>query len=290
MEVEIKITGSGLQFESTVSLFQASQIMAFISRADQVNAVQDDDIMSGQSVTGAQDRQTLVSHSLDTQSVYESPHAAIAQTKAKVNPQKIVALAFYLGATSTNQKTFTTDEILANFKRAGESTPKNINRDFREAVAAGYIFQEDKGIYRLLSAVDNVPSEGFKKPSRKKTASGVQSPKKKLSVRDEVKQVRISTSLEGYPDYFSISNRSDQILWVIEYFKAHDIDGINRAELIDFTKKIGGEVTSKNFTASNTPNIKGSYIYIENEALKLTPKGVNKLASLLSNKEEGSNK
>lgn len=281
MEVEIKLTGSGLQFESKVSLFQATQIMAFISRADQVNTLQDDEIAARPTASSVPSSHTLIDHSLDTQSVYESPHAAIAQTKAKINPQKIVALAFYLGATSTNQRTFTTDEILANFKKAGESTPKNINRDFREAVAAGYIFQEEKGVYRLLSSVDSVASEGFKKPTRKKTQAGSSNGQKKtkLSVRDDVKNVRISTSMDGYPDYFKLGARSDQILWVIEYLKTLGVDGVNRLEIIEFTKKVGGKINSKNFTSSNTPNVKESYIYIENEVLKLTPKGIEQLKS-----------
>lgn len=277
MEVEIKISGSGLQFESKVSLFQATQIMAFISRADQANGAQDGEIMAGIPADRTVEPRTLVGHTLDVQTVYESPYAAIAQTKAKTNPQKIVALALYLGATSTNQQVFTIDEILSGFKKAGESTPKNINRDFREAVSAGYVFQEEKGVYRLLSSIDNVATEGFKKPAKKRNGASGGAKATKLKVRDEVKGVRILTSMEGYPDYFKLDAHSDAILWVVEYLKAEGIDGANRAEILDFTKKIGGKITSKNYTSSNMPNVKESFIYIENDLVRLTPKGIEQL-------------
>lgn len=279
MEVEIKISGSGLQFESKVSLFQATQIMAFVSRADQANGAQDGEIMAGIPADRTVEPRTLVGHTLDVQTVYESPYAAIAQTKAKTNPQKIVALALYLGATSTNQQVFTIDEILGGFKKAGESTPKNINRDFREAVSAGYVFQEEKGVYRLLSSIDNVSAEGFKKPAKKRSGTSGGAKAKKLKVRDEVKNVRILTSMEGYPDYFKLDTHSDAVLWVVEYLKLEGIDGANRAEILDFTKKIGGKITSKNYTKSNMPNVKESYIYVENDLVRLTPKGVEQLKS-----------
>jgi hypothetical protein len=279
MDVEIKLTGSGLQFESKVSLFQATQIMAFISRAEQANTPLSNGGTIDSSDASVYEAHTLDANSLDAKTIYESPHAAIAQTRAKTNPQKIVALAYYLGATSTNQRHFTTDEILACFKKAGESTPKNINRDFREAVAAGYVFQEEKGTYRLLSSVDSVQSEGFKKVAKKRattSASGSQS-KTKLVVRDEIKNMRISTSMDGHHDFFAIKSRADQILWVVEYTKTLGVDGVNRFEIIDFVKKVGGDITSKNFTASNVPNVKNGYIYSEQEVLRLTPKGQTQL-------------
>lgn len=277
MEVEIKITGSGLQFESKVNLFQATQIMAFISRVDQANGTQDGQIIPEPAAGYSAEPKTLVEHTMDVQTIYESPHAAIAKTGAKTNPQKIVALAFYIGATSVNQKLFSVDDILACFKKAGESTPKNINRDFRDAVSAGYVYQEEKGVYRLLSSVDEVPSEGFKKLKRKKSAATSGGSRVKLVVRDEVKNARILTSIEGYPDYFKLDSRSDQVLWVVEYLKSEGVDGVNRAEVVYFTKKIGGKITSQNFTNSNMPNVKESYIYVESDLIKLTPKGEQQL-------------
>lgn len=287
MEVEIKITGSGLQFESKVNLFQATQIMAFISRVDQANGTQDGQVLPEPPLEYSAAPKTLIEHTMDVQTIYESPHSAIAKTGAKTNPQKIVALAFYLGATSTNEKLFSVDDILTCFKKAGESTPKNINRDFRDAVSAGYVYQEEKGTYRLLSSVDEVPSDGFKKAKKRKVSSaGSGGSKVKLSVRDEVKAARILTSMQGYPDYFKLDSRSDQVLWVIAYLQAEGIDGINRAEIIHFTKKIGGKVTSQNFTSSNTPNVKEGYIYVEADLVKLTPKGESQLKTAGSPKKE----
>ncbi len=281
MEVEIKITGSGLQFEAKVSLFQATQIMSFISRAEQTNTPLSMRDATDETETSVQPVYTLGENSLENQTTYESPHAAIAKTKAKTNPQKIVALAYYLGATSTNQRLFSVDEILTLFKKAGESTPKNINRDFREAVSAGYIFQEDKGSFRLLSSVDSVQSEGFPKVAKKRTGTKSAGGKRAKSViRDGIKKIRVTTSMDGYLDFFKINVRADHILWTIKYAESQGIDGINRSEIIDFIKRVGGGITSKNFTTSNTPNMKNSYLYIENDLFKLTPKGADHLKNL----------
>ena len=275
MEVEINLKGSGLQFNATITLFQATQIMAFISKPDE-NPTLVRPIINEVRAAPNDEIKTLNGDSEDIDTPYDSPHSAIAQTKAKTNPQKIVALAYYFGATSKNGKLFSVEEILEGFKKAGESTPKNIARDFREAVSAGYVYLEEKGKYRLLSSTDSIPTDGFKKQPKKRTPTkptGSGQKPVKLSVSESVKKMPVSTGMDSYPNFFDIKVRADQILWVIQYAKSHGIDGLNRFEIMHFVSKVGGDITSKNFTASNTANVKNNYIYSEEEVLRLTPKG-----------------
>lgn len=280
MDVEIQLSGSGLVYKGIVTLFQATQIMAFISKP----------IDQGPDIIGAEERPSLQSTTrTDAQAnaqVYESPRLAIDSLGAKTNPQKIVAIAFYLGATSQNGQTFTTEEVLKGFAGAGERTPKNITRDLRDAVTAGYIFADDKSGFRLLSATDNVPTEGFKKVKTKRRTTpkqGNESKKTKATVRDEISKLPIITSLNGYVDLFDLKVRGDQLLWLIQYAKSHQVTSVNRQEVIYIAKKMGTSLDSQNFASSNTPNVKNGYISSEGDLMSLTPKGEKHLKDITKN-------
>jgi len=271
MEVDVSLSGCGLQFVGKVTLFQATQIMAFISkptltvmsegRAEQV------DLMS------VPEPQKLVAIN---DGRYESPREAIDSLHAKTNGQKIVAISLYLGANSQNDKILLHSEVLSEFSRAGEATPKYFKRDLKDAISAGYIYSVDDKSLRLLSPADNISELGFKKKNRKKrTFSKVPDGENasKLSVRSDVSNLNLDTNLEGYIDYFSTSTRADQILWILLYAKASNIIGLNRLEIINISSKLGGDIDSKGYASSNVSNIRNGYVSSSGQILSVTIKG-----------------
>lgn len=279
MDVEIKLKGSGLEFFSKISLMQATQIIAFLARPANTN-------------TQSEEEQILapISGTMDTPltngSKYNSPREAINMLGAKTNPQKIVALALYLGITSQNNKLFSSQDIVVQFAKAGEKTPKNITRDLKDAVIAGYIYLGDEGKYRLLNSADTVATDGFKKIKKQKSkikGSSKAGRKPAATVRSEVEQLAVSTSLESYPKFFDLSLRSDKILWILAYAKKNSIDGLNRTEIVSYSKKIGGKLNTQIFTSSNTPNIKGDFIYKKGDLILITNGGENHLKKAKEN-------
>lgn len=69
--------------------------------------------------------------------VGESPREYLDRSGAKTNPEKIAALGLYLRAQGS--ESFTAREVRELFVSAGESAPKNLPRDIKDTVRAGWL-------------------------------------------------------------------------------------------------------------------------------------------------------
>jgi hypothetical protein len=67
----------------------------------------------------------------------ESPREYLDRSGAKTNPEKITALGLYLRAQETEP--FTPRSLRDLFVSAGEATPKNLPRDIKDTVRAGWL-------------------------------------------------------------------------------------------------------------------------------------------------------
>jgi hypothetical protein len=67
----------------------------------------------------------------------ESPREYLDRSGAKTNPEKITALGLYLRAQGT--ESFTARNLRDLFVSAGEATPKNLPRDIKDTVRAGFL-------------------------------------------------------------------------------------------------------------------------------------------------------
>jgi len=266
MSVSIKLMGEGLDFTGEVTLFQAAQIMAAIAKPDEV---------SGESLPAPTQKPPVLGEVVGG-SEYDSPRQAIDALKANTNPKKIVAIALYLGATSQNGKTLTTDDVIAEFAKAGEPTPTHIARDMKKAVTAGHIYFENKNEFRLLAKTDSIPESGFTSVKQKGSSSSPKPTGKsapKPTVRSEIATMPIITTLDGHKDYFSITKRSDQILWILKYAQSVAPNGLNRAEITYLSSQIGGDITSRIFSSTNASNVKNGFISSTGMVIALTAKG-----------------
>lgn len=277
MDVEVSLNGGGLQFTGKVTLFQATQIMAFIAKPVGTEMEEQKAELLDKAVT-TDTRKIEAS----TTSTYESPRQAIDQLQAKTNGQKIVAISLFLGANSQNGMILQNEDVLAEFARAGEATPANWTRDLKDAISGGYIYPIDKKSFRLLSPADNVSEVGFKKSKRKRTAGKTADGEKlpKLTVRNEVNSLSLTTSLDKHIDYFDSPSRADQILWILQYAKSHNIVDLNRLEICHISAKLGGDINSKSFASANVANVKNGYIASAGQAISVTVKGERHLTEL----------
>lgn len=272
MEVKVNLSGSGLEYEGNVSFFQATQIMAFIAQQGDLNTP-DQQILP---VSNEGEIVTLVKReSTERAATYESPRAAFVELNAVSYPHKIIALALYLGATSQNGMLVETSEVKALFGKAGDKEPTHFNRELKAAISEGYAVLEGKNTFRLLSKTDKLASEKFPKATRKKSGgkSKSASSKEKLTVRDQVAAIPITSTLEGQLDFFSVKRRPDQILWILKYAQSHSLHSLNRVEILAICSKLGGVLSTGNFTSANQPNITDGHITTIGSQISISAKG-----------------
>lgn len=278
MDVMIQLNGSGLDYNGKVTLFQATQIMAFIAQQGETSVP----AISLVSPTSESEVLTKPVVELPASSTFDSPRTAINELRANSIPQKIVAIAFYLGASSQNSMIVKFEDVLEQFGKSGSSKPTQFPREVKKAVAEGYVYLEDKTSFRLLSKTDVILQDGFPKLTRKgvssKKKSGV--PVEKLTVRLEVTSMPITTVMEGYKDYFTIEKRPDQILWILKYAELKSLQGLNRVEIIAISSKLGGVFTSGNFTSGNVPNVTKGYITQTGSLISISAKGEKHISEL----------
>jgi hypothetical protein len=93
------------------------------------------------------------------------------QVQAKRNPDKILAIGKYLQEHRA-QESFTSNDIKAQFRPAGESVPANFARDFRWTVTNGWIAEDhaSPGQYYVTSTGDEALAAKFAKEIKRKTS------------------------------------------------------------------------------------------------------------------------
>lgn len=267
MSVKITIAGEGLSFEKEADMLKAGQIIAFLSND-----------------TPAQ--QTPPSYYSPTpgkllgvgETSRRSPRQALIESDAKTNTEKIVVLAHFI-CERDGTLSFSPKEIQVEFKKAGESLPKNFTRDFNQAIALGYILEnDDQGGYILTDLGLDVLESGFLNNRQNSPLSGSKKrkggkSKKVTTVRDEVSDLQIVPQLNGYPDYWSLSTKGSKILWLLAYAEENRVtEGLTPVEIEFMASKLKDQIKTGDFTALTKNNIKKGWM--------TTGKGFSKILKL----------
>lgn len=255
MSVKITISGDGLSFEKDTDMHRAGQIIAFLSSDVAVDA----------SIVRAYPTSPVAVLGVG-ETRRKSPRQALSESDAKTNAEKIVVLASFI-CTQKGVETFSPKEIQIEFKRAGESLPKNLTRDFMTAVAQGYILENDEGDYSLTDLGLEVIEGGFtgvqkttKNNSSKKRKGGSKA-KKSTPIREEVTNLEITPQLNGYPDYWSYTVKGSRILWLLAYASDNNIsDGLSPSEVEYLASRLKDQIKIGSFTALTESSTKKGYM------------------------------
>lgn len=149
---KIHIEGSGLNFDfdREVEDTVVARIMSLLLgvRASQATPIQG----SGQGSGAAPVLEPLPA---------DSPRECLDGCRAKTNRDKIAALAFYLR--SDGRDFFAPKELPGLFVQAGEPRPKNLARDLKAALRAGWIARNpgDSDQYYLTKRGEEAVTSGF---------------------------------------------------------------------------------------------------------------------------------
>jgi hypothetical protein len=109
----------------------------------------------------------------------ESPREYLDRSGAKTNPEKITALGLFLRAQGT--ESFTARDVRDLFVSAGEPTPKNLSRDIKDTVRAGWLAArpEQQDRYYVTNRGETAAASGFterppvsRRPNRSRGTNG----------------------------------------------------------------------------------------------------------------------
>ncbi len=267
MSVKVIINGDGLTFEKETDMLKAGQIIAFLSNDNLQQAGNQYSPTPAGTVLGAGNVQR------------RSPRTALQESDASTNAEKIVVLANFVCERDGTQ-TFSPKEIQVEFKKAGESLPKNFTRDFSQAITSGYILEgEDRGLYLLTDLGLEVAVQGFGEARRivpssagsKKRKGGKQ--KKIMSVREEIDNLEIVPHFEGYPDYWSLSTKGSRVLWLVAFASENSISGLSNVEVDFLASRLKDQIKAGDVPALTKNNVKKGYMTFTKGVSKILKPG-----------------
>jgi len=257
MGVKVKLTGDGLNYETEATVIQAAKIIGFLNTQETLpgnytNAQQTESSQAG--FLGEKVRQM------------SSPREAIMETGAKTNAQKIVVLGSYiLERDSTDE--FSSGELKSLFLKAGEPAPRNLSRDVRDAVRAGYIAESfDKSdSYIVTNTGRKAASDGFKAHGdplsrRRKTHGGNGLKAKPAVIPEWLRDLSISDQLDNFPSYRKMKTRSDKILWILQWAKDNKKERLNGGDIVCIADKISDNIPRSQIAATLSPYLSKSYV------------------------------
>lgn len=173
--VTIKGKGVNLEREVDEPLAQRLIIAVFTGKADTIPA--DVRKPADQHQAGTPGASQLEEHA-DSLSNY------LAAAEAKKVPQKIAAIGFFLKK-YRNAQTFNKEALEQGFEDAADSVPKNLSRDLKDTVRAGWIAAKAgaKGEFYVTGAGAQAVTSHFTGTSKRLRRQGKQKRKSKESAK-----------------------------------------------------------------------------------------------------------
>ena len=156
---KVKIDGCGLSLEREVSKAVGDQVVVLI--------------LTGQQGIGMTRSQADIRQQSSGGSSGMSLREYLNESNAAKIPEKITAIGHYL-MTSKNKDVFNRDDIVTGFESAAEFVPKNIPRDFKWTLKAGWIALKTgtKDQYYVTNTGKQALEGKFSKEAVKKARQG----------------------------------------------------------------------------------------------------------------------
>lgn len=275
MTVKVQLVGDGLNYESEANLVQAAKIIGFLNT---------NEVLSDATV-----RPAVNAGFIDSPQVAQlsSPREAILSADAKTNTQKILVLGAYI-VQRDNTDEFAATELKTLFIKAGESAPRNLSRDIREAVKAGYITESlnssDSFIvtntgYKTLE--DGFFTEGSKGQTRtRKKISGKRNIKTPESP-EWLTGVTVEDQMDGFLSYRQVKTRSNKVLWIAQWAAQHDHERINGSDISAIANQLADNIPRNQIAAAFSSHLTKGYASKTSDGYRILYDGTEYLKKLL---------
>lgn len=272
-QVQITLAGK-LSYSDTISLSQAAQIIAFIDSSTLPSG------FSSAPPPGSPLGGTTGSR---------NPREALDTSGAMTNPEKIVAFALHVSQEG-GKGVFTLEDVKPLFRRARESTPRNLGRDLDTAIKAGWVAESNaKGEFYVTEKATRVLDTGFEEirsgrvGARRPGTSGRRprtsaSPKRprNTSTPDAFAGIdSIAPTIDGYVNYHKVDTKKDKLLWAVNAAKLVGVPSVTNQELVWLTDQLGEVITTKDIPAYYQRNQKDGYLNRSHQdnKIRILPKG-----------------
>jgi hypothetical protein len=211
-----------------------------------------------------------------------SPREAILSTDARTNIQKILVLGAYL-ARRDNSDEFAAAELKTLFVKAGEPAPRNLGRDIRDAVRAGYIMESvsSTDMYAVTNTGHKTLEDGFgtstaKKARKKSTTKS----SKKTEMPEWLRTASVDDQLEGFPSYRQITTRSNRALWVLQWATNAGRERMTGTEISAVADKLSDHIPAKQVAACFSQHLSNNRVSKTTEGYKVLYSGSEFLKAL----------
>ena len=273
MSVKVSLNGDGLSFEAETTVLQAAQIIGFLGNETNTMPLNANPSLSYE---GAQP-----SLGMPTKPV--SPRERLIEVNAKTNPQKILTLGQYV-IDRDRSENFSAADIKSLFGRAGEPIPRNLGRDIREAVRLGFIYEDEsisdhfivtgKGLEALGAGFAGDTSKGPRSASSRK-----RTPRKNgvSTVSESVKNMVVSDVKEGLPNYRTLAQKSDRLMWVLAYAQEAGIEMLTAKEIEDIAQRLSDNIPARQIAPFTQTALKRGYLSKTSDGYRILFSGIRYL-------------
>lgn len=258
-----------MSYEGETDLLGAGQVIAFLNRAK--------DFKEGRILSNVASDTSLLAIDAMTPRNLSTPRQALIASESKTNSEKITTLARYV-CKRDGTESASIQEIQSAFKKAGEPLPRNFSRDLKDAIAAGYIYESDVNEGYVVTEQGNEAID-----LKFKNINGVSKLKRTRSVnsigkiRDEIKNLAVTSTMSGFVDFNTLSTKGKKILWLIAYAEKEKIQDITPAEIQSLGNKIRVNLPPSSFTALTDKIFKEGLMYKNGGGYRIDQKGLDAL-------------
>lgn len=266
---EVTVKGAGIKFTRKVSSSQSAKIIAVALGTEDITATSDE----------------------ESPKIKVSPREFLNEHTPRTNPQKILTLGAYL-RDILDYKTFSSDEIKTQLERAKEPIPSNFSRDVGQTVQRAWIAEsnEEPGKYFITARGDEALKSRFKgttqHPKRTRKRSSKRGKKQATTeiIKDKVKKLELTPTVDKYPNYWKILKKKDRILWLLGVAKERGVNVLTQKEIEFLADKLDDKIPQRSITGLIKPHKKFGFIIVGTKdgrrTQKITPPGLDHLRSL----------
>lgn len=231
----IKIGGPGIDITKEIDAMQFARIFIILNSAS--------DIPTNKPIPGSP---VQIAGEINY-----SSREFLNEKRPLTNPQRILTLASFL--TAEGSPRITVDNVKNEFEKAREPLPRNFTRDFNAVIKNGWLAEsQETGQFYVTTTGEKIMAGTFQNDTSKKNGVGKsrKSFPSSVVIRPEIKSLNFETlSKTSNVDYWSLTKKSDKILWILIEAKTANFDSLNYKEISTLANNLGDDIPAGNINA-----------------------------------------
>lgn len=261
MEVNLKITGSGMTVDRDITLTQAGKIIAFLGSETEY----------GEQVVGSLQVANLSTgmDNYETTAVRRSVREALDEARPKTHSQRIAVFGKFI-SDGTSDGLFTLDQIKEQYQDAREKSPMaHFSREVDNAVSSGWIAPVpgpgQKNTYYVTQkgeqAIGSLFTATSKTRVKSKSAVSKTTTVNEDDISEEVKLLQpFIPTTEGLPNYHRLSSKGLKIMWVLAMTHNKGVESLTTKEIAFIIGKLRDKIEIRDINGHTVTAAKNGWL------------------------------